>query len=67
MVMVGTAMTPLFQIIEFRLTVGQCKTPAIVVNDDGHVIGISKDAALRSKVASSNLGFFLGFASEGFS
>ena len=50
----GSFSQPLCQIIEFRLAFGQREPPTIVVNDDGHVIGIL-EGALRSNVASSNL------------
>jgi hypothetical protein len=33
---------PLFQVVKFRLTFGQAKAPAIVVDHDGNMIGVIK-------------------------
>ena len=44
---------PLLQVLQFWLAFGQSQPPAVIVDHEPDVIGLSKDAALRSNVAAS--------------
>src|SRR5262249_15280150 len=49
--------TPFLQVVIFGATSGESESPAIVMNHDCDMIRLSKEAALRTNVASSKCHF----------